>query len=460
MAANTLNVTSVYDQHSIRLYGDVDVAFNNVVTDSFRVGFFTVSDEVFNFTTNRQFVDWNGKTVNSFKFGGKPGMNIELMFDPVGQKWYVCLVVGQQPLSILITQYPWEGEEEVSDIVLLSSTMNVTSGLPIKLTTEIKSRYEIEKVEFFKNGSLFYTDMTAAYSATDSFTYATNGAYTYSAKLYDINGSVFDSPPINVTVNLPAPPPVIDNVLPTVTLTASQTNITEEKSIILTAVATDNIGVSKVLIYRDSVLMQTLTTAPFATTVDLKRTDNGSIEFKAIAYDSSDNLSSESMVTVTVSISNLPPPAEYPFSIDNATVSEYNAAISAAALGSKRNAGAQAIINAMKPDYRLYIYQETALIIPVEYTGSLSVITTANDVGVTVGIPDSSEAIANADLSHGTWHFELQGGAEYTRVIKGSVGPVGSNKLLILEDNPDAGSGTDFTFVLNMPREIDVAPAT
>lgn len=161
--------------------------------------------------------------------------------------------------------------------------------------------------------------------------------------------------------------------------------------------------------------------------------------------------------------STLPPPPSVntvsvpltAFAIDATTLSEYSAAINAASIPNKRVAGATSIVNAFKPDYRLYIYRDDVLIIPAQYTGDMGITNDGTNVFITLGVPDSAEATQSADLSTGVWRFELQGGSSYSRVISGSVGSTYSSANLKLSGNPVAGSGLAQNIKFIVPRSVD-----
>ena len=225
---------------------------------------------------------------------------------------------------------------------------------------------------------------------------------------------------------------------PTVTLTSSKTTVSTSGSITLTATAADNIGVSRVDFYRDNVLIFNDTASPYSVDVPLTEADVGTIAFTAKAYDIAGNFTTSNPVSVLVNI--LPPTQNYPLSIDGVTASEYNTAVTNAALGTKRLAGANAIANAMQP-YRLYIYQESTLVLSYDFVDKLSVTEDGVNVYVRSGTPEASDPLISADINGGTWHFELQGSPDYSRVIKGSVGPVGSGKMIELIDSPAPGTG-------------------
>jgi hypothetical protein len=239
---------------------------------------------------------------------------------------------------------------------------------------------------------------------------------------------------------------------PSVVLSASTTTVSASGNVTLTAAASDNVGVVKVEFYRNDLLFATDTTSPFTAIVPFTDADNGSFEFKAKAFDAMNNETMSAPVTVTVNV--LPPPTTYSFTMDDQTTANYNANIATAPLGSKRLAGANSIASDFTP-YRLTIYQETTKVVSFDFLGSMIVANDGTNVTVSTATPEVTDPLVVADINAGTWHFELQGGNDYSRLIQGSVGPVGSGKMIELSDSLAPGTGVQISFVMTVPRSVD-----
>jgi hypothetical protein len=97
-----------------------------------------------------------------------------------------------------------------------------------------------------------------------------------------------------------------DTVVPTVTLTAAPTLVNAPGSTLLTASASDNVGVAAVDFYRNGVRIGTDTTPGdgFTLSVNLGTGDVGSQSFSAQARDPSNNVGSSAAVVVTVAVPN------------------------------------------------------------------------------------------------------------------------------------------------------------
>lgn len=92
---------------------------------------------------------------------------------------------------------------------------------------------------------------------------------------------------------------VHDDSSPVVSITSPTSGATLEGSVDLVASATSTLGIVKVEFYIDSTLINTDTDAPYIVSVDTTQLSDGPHEFKAIAYDTSNN-SAESAIAVTI----------------------------------------------------------------------------------------------------------------------------------------------------------------
>jgi endoglucanase len=93
-----------------------------------------------------------------------------------------------------------------------------------------------------------------------------------------------------------------DTTPPTVSLSSSSTNVTSAGSISLNATAADNVGVVRVEFRDGTTLMNTVTSAPFSTSVALTSTNNGTHTYTAKAFDAAGNATTSAPVSVTVNI--------------------------------------------------------------------------------------------------------------------------------------------------------------
>jgi len=93
--------------------------------------------------------------------------------------------------------------------------------------------------------------------------------------------------------------PVKDIQSPTVTITEPAAGIKVAKNQRISVTATDNVGVTKVMIYVDNTLLATDTSAPFTASWITNHVTPGNHSIKAVAYDAAGNTGT-SQVTVSV----------------------------------------------------------------------------------------------------------------------------------------------------------------
>lgn len=140
----------------------------------------------------------------------------------------------------------------------------------------------------YRNGTQVAT--TASTSWTDSGR-ALATTYSYGVEAYD--AAVNHSSRSNIDAATLA-----DTTAPTVTIAAPVSG-TFSRSVAVTVNASDDEGVSNVKVYRDTTLVATLTTKPYATTVNIIGLTDGAHTIKAVAADASGNTAQQS-VTITV----------------------------------------------------------------------------------------------------------------------------------------------------------------
>ncbi len=123
--------------------------------------------------------------------------------------------------------------------------------------------------------------------------------YYYATTAYDTSGN--ESPPsIEVSKQISAPPS--DTTPPSVTLSAPATGSTLSGSVILTATATDNVGVLGVQFHLNGVNLGVEdTTNGYAMLWDTTTVGNGTYTLAATARDAAGNTMTSASVTVTVS---------------------------------------------------------------------------------------------------------------------------------------------------------------
>ena len=138
-----------------------------------------------------------------------------------------------------------------------------------------------------RNGTVTQLSNTAVTTITPA-----SGEHFYYAKVTQDDGKILWSAPIWVSQGTSAG----DTTAPTVTATETGTSGT----ITLNATASDNVGVSKVEFYVDSVLKGTATAAPYSLAINSTTLANGAHSYVAKAYDAANNVGSSSAVSFSV----------------------------------------------------------------------------------------------------------------------------------------------------------------
>ncbi len=149
----------------------------------------------------------------------------------------------------------------------------------------------VNRVEFYSGGRLIGTDTTAPYAIDWDTTTFTDGRYWVSARAYDAAGNVGSSS--SATIN-------VDNTAPSVTLTSPQDGAVVSKQVTLTATASDNTSVAKVVFYDGTTVIGTDTSAPFGVTWSTGGLARGSHALVARAHDPAGNVMASVPVTITI----------------------------------------------------------------------------------------------------------------------------------------------------------------
>ncbi|WMW80535.1 CehA/McbA family metallohydrolase [Undibacterium cyanobacteriorum] len=138
-----------------------------------------------------------------------------------------------------------------------------------------------------RNGTVTQLSNTAITTITPSA-----GEHFYYAKVTQDDGNILWSAPIWVSQGTASS----DTTTPTVSASETGTSGT----ITLNATASDNVGVSKVEFYVDSVLKGTATAAPYSLSLNSTTLSNGTHTYVAKAYDAAGNIGSSSAVSFSI----------------------------------------------------------------------------------------------------------------------------------------------------------------
>jgi len=149
---------------------------------------------------------------------------------------------------------------------------------------------------------------TAWLTITAGFSGTGNGTVSYSALANPLTTSRSATLTIaGQTVNVSQAGIVGDSTPPSVSLTSPTAGSTVSGTVNITASASDNVGVAHVDFYCDgTMLLGSVTTAPFTFPCDTTTIANGSRTFHCQAYDAAGNSSSSPAVSVTVNNTTAP----------------------------------------------------------------------------------------------------------------------------------------------------------
>ena len=151
----------------------------------------------------------------------------------------------------------------------------------------------VTKVEFYLNGVLQTTLASSPYSFSWNTAAVANGVYVISAKAYDAAGNVGQSASVTVTVSN-------DTTAPVVSIASPVTNSTVAGTVLVSANASDNVGVTKVEFFVNGTLRTTDISAPYSFSWDTTAVANGAYTISAKAYDAAGKVGQSLSSSVTV----------------------------------------------------------------------------------------------------------------------------------------------------------------
>jgi subtilisin family serine protease len=165
------------------------------------------------------------------------------------------------------------------------------SAVPVSATAS--DNIGLSRVDFYRDSNvLLGTDNTAPYGISWDTTSLTGGPHTLIAVATDLAGNTKTSTVVNVTV---------DSTPPQVSLSAPANGAFVTGTLAVSAVATDNIGISKVEFYIDNnVLLTTDTNSPYGFNWDSTTVTQGAHTLYAIAQDTFGLRATSATIAITV----------------------------------------------------------------------------------------------------------------------------------------------------------------
>jgi hypothetical protein len=178
-------------------------------------------------------------------------------------------------------------------VALTAPAPGATLTGTVTLTATASDNVGVTRVEFYADGALLGSDTTAPYAYSWNSGALTNGSHTLSARAYDGVGNVGTSAGVQVTLNN-------DRTAPTVSLTAPAPNATVNGTVLLTATASDNVGVTRVEFYVGNSLLGSVAAAPYQFSWNTNTLPNCIVTLQARAYDAAGNVALSSSASVMV----------------------------------------------------------------------------------------------------------------------------------------------------------------
>jgi hypothetical protein len=190
-----------------------------------------------------------------------------------------------------------QGSDTASPAVAITSPQNnATVSSVVTVAATASDNVGVTKVEFYLNDVLQTTDTSSPYTWTWNTQIIPNETYTIKAKAYDAAGNIGQSAEVTVIV-------FNDTTVPIVSLSEPSNNTTISGTVPITAVAVDNVGVTKVEFFLNTTLLSTDTTSPYSFNWNTTTTANGTYNLTARAYDNVGNIGT-SNAAVVVSVAN------------------------------------------------------------------------------------------------------------------------------------------------------------
>jgi M6 family metalloprotease-like protein len=200
----------------------------------------------------------------------------------------VAVVVGQQSGS---------GDSQAPSTSITSPANGATVSGTATVSASATDNVGVSRVELYVDGALASTDHASPFSFSWDTTTASNGAHSLTSKAYDAAGNVGTSAAVSVTVSNT----ITDTQAPVTSVTSPANGTTVSAIVMVTASATDNVGVSRVEFYVDGALASTDTTAGYSHAWNTTTIANGTHTLYTKAYDAAGNVGTSATVSVTVS---------------------------------------------------------------------------------------------------------------------------------------------------------------
>jgi uncharacterized protein involved in tellurium resistance len=185
-------------------------------------------------------------------------------------------------------------------VSMTSPANNATVSGTVMISASASDNVTVSRVEFYENGVLLAASNMAPYSHSWDTTAVANNSYVLTAKAYDAAGNVSQSSNVSVIV-------FNDTTAPAVSISSPLANATVSGTIMVSAAASDNAGVTKVEFFVNDTLQTADTTSPYTFSWNTKSVENGTYTLTSRAYDAAGNAGVSSPVILNVNNDTTPP---------------------------------------------------------------------------------------------------------------------------------------------------------
>lgn len=268
------------------LYGTGEAAFNNPVFKHPAVG-------------DDTWIPW---VVNSYAGTKYPTQSANAGKNMGWTDWTHSMPYTERPVPTPTptpTPTPNQPQPDTTppSVVISTPIQNSNVSGTVTLTASASDNVSVSGVQFTVDGNnVGSEDTSSPYSINWNTVNIANGVHVVQAIARDSAGNKSTSDPVTVNVTNQ----VADVTPPTVSITSPRGGATLSGIISVSVTANDNVGVSKVELYVNGVLVDTDFTSPYGFSWDTVETANGSTLLQAVAYDAVGHSGWSSIVDVNV----------------------------------------------------------------------------------------------------------------------------------------------------------------
>ena len=209
--------------------------------------------------------------------------------------------------AILMATQTSNSDTKEPVVTIVSPGFDATVSGNVSVDVSASDNTGVSEVVLYANGQVVGTDRTAPYQFSWDSIPESNGNATLTAYAYDAANNTGISSAVSVNVDNQVE--TVDNTPPTVSiLTLVASNAVVSGNVSVAVDASDDTGVTKVVLYVNDQTVGTDNTAPFEFNWDSTQVADGDVTMTARAYDAANN--SSVSAGVTVAVDNVPDVAD------------------------------------------------------------------------------------------------------------------------------------------------------